>query len=273
MGLLKTLFGRAHLPTESFRQRLIADWPKAIYAIGDVHGRLDLLCQLEQSIIEDSQSISGEKWIVMLGDYVDRGFDSAGVISHLLASAPHGFRRICLCGNHEAMMLDGLLDQRSFDHWLAFGGVDTLQSYGLSHHTMIKGRAPWHKLAGSLQAYIPADHIAFLRGLPVSLTVDDHIFVHAGLQPGRTLSDHSDTDLLWTRAQPDPESDILVVHGHTIVDAPTVQPGAINIDTGAFYRGILTCVRLMERAEPFFIQAAVNTTDLLHVPRSSDHHE
>lgn len=273
MGFLRVFFGSRPAHTQTGRDRIEADWPDVIYAIGDVHGRLDLLRKLEHAIIEDAQSFRGEKWIVMLGDYVDRGFDSAGVVRHLLDKAPHGFRRICLYGNHEAMMLEGLTDRRTFENWQRFGGIDTLQSYGLSSHLSVKGPTHWHKITRAMAACIPAEHIAFLSRLPVSLTVGNYIFVHAGLQPGRALADHTDTQLLWTRSRPEQASDMTIVHGHTIVEEPLAGPGEINVDTGAFHSGVLTCVRLEQKAEPRFIQARANTADLLHAPGSADRHE
>lgn len=216
--------------------------PEVIYVVGDIHGCYDLLARMEQRIEENAIRFTGEKRIILLGDYVDRGPRSADVIEHLLQPAPSGFTRHCLAGNHEQMMLS-YLNEPTPDHaWIGLGGRETLCSYGINR---ISGRRSMRALLG---ARIPAAHIDFLRGLPSLISVPGYAFVHAGLRPGVPLVQQSDQDLLWMRpdehSQVPPSTEFFTVHGHTPVPTVQVRPGRINIDTGAFKTGVLSCLRI-----------------------------
>ena len=207
-------------------------WPAAVYAIGDVHGCREQLEALEARIVEDGLEIEGEKWIVTLGDHVDRGPDSAGVIEHVRGAAPAGFRRFSLLGNHEAMMLDFLRDPVANAYWLEEGGAETLESYGASDET---GR------------WLPSAHRDFIETLPAYLSLPGWLFVHAGIRPGVPLADQSERDLLWIRA-PFLTSQLSggqrVVHGHTPGDDIVVTPHRIDVDTRCFASGKLSAVRV-----------------------------
>jgi serine/threonine protein phosphatase 1 len=229
--------------------------PAAIYAVGDIHGCHALLKAMEKQIIVDGAEIAGEKIIVYLGDYVDRGPNSAGVLDHLMPPAPTGFERICLAGNHEDVMLS-FLEQPSWSHkWIAFGGADTLASYGLYQSRV-------SKLSRSiLNGFIPGDHIAFLSSLPSLFAIPGYCFVHGGIRPGRSLENQTDRDLLWLRPG-DNDGDIndytgTLVHGHTPVEIPDVSLERINVDTGAYVSGRLTCVRVSPNSEPKILTVAL----------------
>ena len=216
------------------RQLSFAQWPAAVYAIGDVHGCYEQLLALEREIVIDAAGFDGEKWIVMLGDYVDRGPDSALVLAHLLSSQPAGLRRFCLMGNHEAVLLNYLASPWQHREWLAFGGEATLASYGQQD--------------SSERPALPLAHVDFLRSLPYTLSLPGVVFVHAGLRPGVPLSEQSPEDLLWIRepflSTPDPLP--RVVHGHTPGTEPVVTSSRICVDTAAFSSGVLTAVRVRD---------------------------
>lgn len=242
---IERLLGRAEA-TGPDRPHLSATaWPELVYAIGDVHGCLNELVELERLIVQDAASVAGEKWIVMLGDYVDRGPASAAILDRLCAAPPAGFSRICLAGNHETMMLKFLQSPSSDSDWLRFGGMETLASYGID--TVAFAKVPVvarHNLLGS---HIPPEHVELLQSFALSLQLPGTVFVHAGLRPGVAVEQQTEADLLWIRepflsdSAPWP---FRVVHGHTPVAAPEIMPHRIGIDTGAFATGVLTALRL-----------------------------
>lgn len=253
---LRALFGGAgSLPRHASREHISAsEWPAAVYAIGDIHGCLVELRGLEQRIVEDAASIEGEKWLVCLGDLVDRGPESMGVLDHLMAPPPAGLRRICLAGNHETMMLDFIDNPASQPDWLQFGGQQTLASYGIDASGFMA--APPRQRRALLESYIPEDHLGFLAGLPLTLSVPGVVFVHAGLRPGVPLDRQEEHDLLWIREEffsAPPQPGRLVVHGHTPASEAVILPGRICVDTGAFATARLTAVRLTPDLEPRII--------------------
>lgn len=228
--------------------------PAAIYAIGDIHGCLDQLLRLESLIIADGQAIEGEKWLISLGDLVDRGPQSAAVLDHMISDPPTGFRRFCLMGNHEAMMLE-FLSAPTMDHpWLVFGGMETMASYG------IHDPAPKAKLLKmQLDSHIPDEHVQFMRQLPVMITVGALCFVHAGIRPGVALEEQTDRDLMWLRPEKPGAADAgsngpLVVHGHTPVEKLEVVGNRLDLDTGAFATGKLSAARFSADGSIVFIQ-------------------
>jgi serine/threonine protein phosphatase 1 len=244
--------GRSEPLRGTTRERLAApSEPAVIYAIGDVHGCLDLLTALEAAIIADADGRPGEKWIVMLGDYVDRGPKSAQVIDHLLRDPPPGFTRVTLCGNHEAAMLAFLDDPEPRSSWLEFGGIETLASYGIAGPLVHRGGS--RQLRDAVASYVPDEHRAFLAGLPISLETPAHLFVHAGVRPGIPWARQADEDLFWFRddySASFAEFGKLVIHGHTPLQDAFLSRTRIGIDTGAYLTGRLSAVRLLPGSEP-----------------------
>lgn len=221
-----------------------------VYAIGDVHGRLDLLRALEEKIVADSAGRAGAKLIIMLGDYIDRGPDSAGVISHLLRPPPTGFERICLAGNHDVAMLDYLDGLLPLEGWLGMGAAQTLYSYGIDPERLsVLYRKP-ADIDAHVKADIPSAHTAFLRSLPVMVTSRRCVFVHAGIRPGVALEAQTDEDLMNIRQgfldAPEP-FDRWIIHGHTRVKFPRAKGRRLGIDTGACATGRLTALRVIGR--------------------------
>nr|WP_295884926.1 metallophosphoesterase family protein [uncultured Devosia sp.] len=254
---IQRLLGRAEAP-ERTRPRLNAvSWPALVYAIGDVHGCLKELEELERRIVQDGIGVSGDKWIVMLGDYVDRGPASAAVLDRLCSAPPAGFRRICLAGNHETMMLKFLRSPSLDSDWLRFGGMETLASYGIDIDAL--GTVSITARRNLLGSHIPNEHIDLLESLPTSLQLPGIVFAHAGVRPGIPLEDQTEADLLWIRepflsdAQLRP---FRVVHGHTPVTAPEVLSNRIGIDTGAFATGVLTALRLDASGDLLFLNTS-----------------
>lgn len=220
-----------------------------LYVVGDIHGRLDLLEQILEKIQADAAEGSQlRREVVFLGDYVDRGFQSRGVIDCLRSALPAGFATTFLRGNHEEVMLrfyDG--DLGIALDWLYFGGRETLASYGIAPPPANLAREKLPALQAELAAKLPADHVAFLRATQLHYVCGDYTFVHAGLRPGLGLAQQLREDLLFIRSDFMQSNDDLgtrVVHGHTVVEAPEVRPNRISIDTGAYATGRLTCAVL-----------------------------
>jgi serine/threonine protein phosphatase 1 len=212
-----------------------------VYAIGDVHGCLDRLQALHELITEDlAARPAAAAVLVHLGDYVDRGPDSAGVVARLAAGAPlPDVPTVNLMGNHEHMMLAAVAtgETEATELWLANGGADSLLSWGVPRSAQPK---EW-------SSYLPKPHLVFLRDLAVRHAVGGYLFVHAGIRPGIPLERQSRHDLMWIREPflsfKDPFGPV-VVHGHTPRHEPVVRPNRIGIDTGAVMGGMLTCVVL-----------------------------
>ena len=227
------------------------------YAIGDVHGRLDLLVELLARIEEDNKRRGPAKtWLVFLGDLVDRGPDSRGVVD-LLATRPPGFaRNVFLKGNHEEFFL-GVLegDDSGVQHWLAYGGTECAQSYGLTSGWMLNA-TPTAIMERLIEA-VPAGHVRFLEAMADSFRFGDYLFVHAGIRPGVALDRQTSKDLRWIREgflDDLTDHGVVVVHGHTIVERAEEHPNRIAIDTGAYRYGTLTALGI-EGGERWFIEA------------------
>ncbi|MET0257817.1 MAG: metallophosphoesterase family protein [Methylobacterium sp.] len=230
--------------------------PEVMYAVGDVHGCLRQLLAVEDAIIRDGSRFPGLKLIVMMGDYVDRGPQSADVIEHLLQPPPEGFRRICLCGNHDETFLRFLDGQVPLEGWMGFGGLPTLLSYGVDLPAFAaRNGALSDGLLDEIVEAIPLSHRAFLRGLPVSLMTSDYFFAHAGVRPGVALRDQSERDLLWIREEflrGRPVTERVVVYGHSPLPAPTYDERGVGVDTGAYLSGRLSAARLRSGSVAFF---------------------
>jgi len=216
-----------------------------IYAVGDIHGRADLLERLLDLIVLDAETGSGkENRLVFLGDYLDRGPYVRRTMELLAAGPPPGFSSIFLMGNHEQMFLDFLQDPSLLEMWMGLGGQSTLLSYGVqapgSGFSLERARAVQEALLEAM----PAGHLEFIRGLDRYHQAGDYFFVHAGVRPGVELPDQSLDDLLWIREyflECDQEHQARVVHGHTVTDTVQECKNRIGIDTGAYATGILTC--------------------------------
>ena len=217
------------------------------YVVGDVHGRLDLLDRLLAGIDEDLRRSPPRKAIIVfLGDLIDRGPDSRGVIERLRCFRHERLRPYFLAGNHEEVLLRLLAGERGILlNWLQFGGSECLRSYGVDPERLA-GRSERSGLAAVKKA-IPPEHARFIAGFADTLAFGDYLFVHAGIQPGIDLSLQRQTDLRWIRAPfLDNEADhgAMVVHGHTITAGIDERHNRIGIDTGAYRTGILTALAL-----------------------------
>lgn len=226
-----------------------------IYAVGDVHGRIDLLEAMQAMIVADAADRPADRRVIVyLGDYVDRGHNSKAVIERLLAGPPDGFEQVALMGNHEAWLLHFLEDPQASAGWLRNGGAATLASYGVPVSHGAFGNVRLLKAQAAFAAALPDAHRAFIADLALQWRAGDYAFVHAGVRPGVALDDQDSQDLLWIRDEflwSDADFGAIVVHGHTIHDVPDVQANRIGVDTGAFVTGRLTCLCLEGRARRF----------------------
>lgn len=235
---------RAHVPAG-----------QRIYAIGDIHGRLDLFEALVEAVeADDAASGAADTLVILLGDLVDRGADSRGVIA--LARQWQQRRKVrILFGNHEEMFLRSFEDIEIFRHFLRHGGRETVLSYGVERERFL---AATHEEARELmREAVPAEDVAFLESFEDMVRVGDYLFVHAGIDPGLPLEEQRAKDLRWIRepflSHADPHG-VVVVHGHTICDTVEDRGNRIGIDTGAFRSGRLTAL-VLEGATRRYIEA------------------
>ena len=218
-----------------------------LYVIGDIHGRLDLLLRLYDHIVKDAQrEPAGDRRVICLGDYIDRGPSSREVLEFLMQSrkdlpATH------LLGNHETMLLRFLEDVSGGMEWLAYGGLATLMSYGVNLKGDSGDEQKLLMAQRALNQNLPPSHKEFLQSLPTHTSSGDYLFVHAGVRPGVPLDQQEDRDLIWIREEFLASQNFhgkIVVHGHSYKTEPEVLPNRIGIDTGAYATGRLTCLVL-----------------------------
>ena len=245
-----------------FFQRLRRDQPleparvpdgRRIYAIGDVHGRLDLLTDLIARIAaDDAARAPADIEVILLGDLIDRGAQTAGLLEYLRAFRPEFARFRFVMGNHEMAMLTSLDDASGDPHrtgWLDFGGLATLASYGVPDRLLA---LPGPALVAALHHYVPRAHLDFLARFEDHVMVGDYLFVHAGIRPGVPLADQRPADLHWIRAEfldDRRPHGFTVVHGHTISEEADFRANRIGIDTGAYRTGVLTALGLEGEAQ------------------------
>ena len=233
---------------------------RLVYAIGDVHGRLDLLEPLVRQIADDTLARKPAKrpMLVFVGDYIDRGLQSKTVIDYIIGLREQaGFEVRTLKGNHEEAMMNFLADAKQGAEWVEYGGAQTLLSYGVAPPKMSSDAAEWERAREDLGRLAPPEHLAFLSKLELIMVVGDYAFVHAGLRPGVSIQDQDEHDLMWIRdlfLNERRPFEKVVVHGHTPEEAPFVGACRIGIDTGAYATGVLTAVCLSGE-EQVFLQA------------------
>lgn len=240
------LFGRrkqAFTATPSTGGRLV-------YAVGDIHGRLDLLDLLLEAVVADMEAMKppDRPILVFLGDYVDRGADSAGVVTRILqVAATEAFEVRALKGNHEEALLQFLSDPTFGQTWTDYGGAATLASYGVTPPLTRLDPAAWEQARAAFDAALPATHRRFYETLELTVEVGDFLFVHAGVRPGVPIAEQSERDLLWIRGEflnSDSPFGKMVVHGHTPTEEPQIMTNRMGLDTGAYATGVLTAARL-----------------------------
>lgn len=222
-----------------------------VYAIGDIHGRYDLLKELMARIAADAARNAGGRRPVLIfcGDYVDRGPNSAEVIESLLWLRRNGsFDLHLLKGNHEQALLAFIDDPESAIDWIGFGGAETLRSYGVSPPRPGAELADYESARDKLIDSMPASHLRLIEGLELIVGIGDYAFVHAGIRPGVPLERQVEDDLLWIRRGfLDSQSRLekIIVHGHSWRDSHAeILDHRIGLDTGAYQTGVLTAVRL-----------------------------
>ncbi len=227
----------------------LARWEASrVYAVGDIHGRLDLLDAIEDMITADiAASCTDEPLICYLGDYIDRGPHSAQVIDRLCTLSRDGSKRVFLKGNHEDRMLD-FLDAPATNgpSWLKFGGREALESYGIAVPGE-PGDSDWTNLRDRLDRVLPDTHRDFLTSLDLGIHWQGYFLAHAGLNPERAVSDQMERDLMWIQEpflSSEEDWGFKVVHGHVITEEPVFRTNRIGIDTGAYQSGRLTCLVL-----------------------------
>ncbi|WP_051443827.1 metallophosphoesterase [Afipia sp. P52-10] len=222
-----------------------------IYAVGDVHGRADLLAEMTERIDDDCFRRPVQHAIeVYLGDYIDRGVASKDVIDILCRRLVRR-NAICLRGNHEALLERFIIDPTMVYDWARLGGLETLNSYGVAFDA---DQSSLDTLHGEFCSAFPRTHTLFLRCLKNMYRCGNYLFVHAGIRPGVPLAAQTQEDLTWIRDEfltSTVNHGYVVVHGHTPVMHPEIHKNRINIDTGAFYSGTLTCVVLEDTSIQF----------------------
>lgn len=239
-------------------QRARTPAKQRLYAVGDIHGRLDLLTRLLAMIEADAVRYPDkDKKLIFVGDYVDRGVESRGVIERLTGSFGQGLLPHFLRGNHDDCFLQFLNGDLSLTgSWLQLGGIATLASYGVNPFNQAGKGDKLASLQASLDRIIPQSHRVFLENTVLSLTYGDYHFVHAGVRPGVPLDRQSPEDQMWIRDEflTYPKGlGKMIVHGHTISPEPDIHPNRIGIDTGAFATGHLTCL-IMDGTNRLYLQ-------------------
>lgn len=248
--MIKNIFRLLRRPSADAAPAPSAHVPpgEVVYAIGDIHGRADLLAEVADLIAADVAASPGLKaTTVLLGDYVDRGPASAQVIE-TLSRRQFPTEIVPLRGNHEQVMLDFLSDPDVLDQWGLFGAIETIASYGMDARLVTRD-SDYGQIRDAFALCVPASHVAFLSHLPYFHVIGDYFFCHAGVRPGIPLHLQAEEDLIWIREpflNSDERFEKMIVHGHTPQGRVEFLHNRINIDTRAYQSGRLTCLRLEE---------------------------
>lgn len=230
-----------------------------VYAIGDIHGRFDLLTDLLEMIDADRFGHPEDlnATIVFLGDYIDRGLQSRQVIDLFLSNRLENYNAVFVMGNHEEALLEFLKEPSFGEQWSRYGGRETLYSYGLqpppsrgsdSYQAVERSRNDWLTLWNAFQTKLPPEHLEFYKSLTPQHIIGDYIFVHAGLRPGAPLNMQSPKDMMWIREEFLAATNLfpkLVVHGHTPEDFIHRDNRRLGLDTGAYLTGRLSAARFL----------------------------
>lgn len=220
-----------------------------LYAVGDIHGRLDLLNEMIGMVEENAaQHPDKKKILIFLGDYIDRGLDSCGVIERLLQGVPDCFTPVFIRGNHEDMFLEFMHGNMEIaPSWLSLGGAAALASYGINSLSGVGGKGKLETLYKDVKAKVPQSHLDFVKKTIMSATYGHYYFVHAGIRPRVPFDKQNPVDQMTIRGDflfSEEHFGRIIVHGHTIRPEPEIKRNRIGIDTGAFATGKLTCLVL-----------------------------
>lgn len=233
-----------------------------IYAVGDIHGRLDLLEALHGQILADATKRAARQRVLLyLGDLVSRGPDSRAVVDRVLAWLPAGFTRVTLKGNHEDLLLRTHAGEfEAARHWLDYGGIEAMGSYGVKvEETQTRDETGIGELCQRFAGALPAAHLDFFRELRLSHRAGGYFFVHGGVRPGVPLEAQNPRDLIWIRKtflNSETDHGAVVVHGHSISRSPELRHNRIGIDTGAYQYGALTCL-VLDGTQREFLQTRI----------------
>ncbi|MFM5929725.1 MAG: metallophosphoesterase family protein [Novosphingobium sp.] len=253
---------RSILAPRSEPQRAAIPAGQRVYAVGDIHGRLDLMVSLAEAIERDDRKRGpADTTVILLGDLVDRGPDSAGVITAARMWAEQ--RRVrFIAGNHEEMFLESFDSLDTLRHFIKYGGKETLLSYPIDPEAYTA--AAIEELQALMREAVPQADIDFLAGFEDMIRIGDYVFVHAGIHPDLPLTEQRTSQLRWIR---EPflsfggDHGAVVVHGHTITDEAQVLGNRIGIDTGAYQSGRLTALGL-EGSTRWLIETAERNGDI-----------
>lgn len=243
-----------------------------LWAIGDIHGRLDLLTPLIDAISAEADASGADrKVVIFLGDYVDRGPDSRGVLRYLAdLSEDRGVEWRFLKGNHEEAMMNFLADPTAGSRWCEYGGEAALASYGLRPPNLRHRPEGWVRLSADLDHKVTDAERRFLENLELSIAVGDYFFAHAGARPGEALERQSQRDLMWIRdsfLDSDVAFEKVIVHGHTPMRKVHADHRRIGVDTKAYSSGVLTALRL--EGEGRSLVQAVSDGSVVRIERNS----
>ncbi len=255
-------------PSQEIAPPSLPDGERMI-AIGDIHGRSDLLVTLMEGIADyEARNPIGHTTEIFLGDYVDRGQNSADVIDILMAPAMPHHKRICLTGNHEHLLLLACYDVQVLRFWLQHcGAQSTLRSFGLTPPAPSASHEVLSETCFDLEHELGPDRLAFLASLPYQYQRHGHIFVHAGLRPNVPVDQQLDDDRIYMRGEflkQDHDFGAIVVHGHTPTRSVDIRRFRINVDTGAFASNRLSCLVIDNNAYSI-IQAGPQGCEILNL--------